>query len=112
MFLSACSKPNVPRTQTSPLTSSEALAIVEERIDDYEKEVKKDFLCEYDGKQCVSENEYHRVRVYTISTEELYDAEGTPYKQSFTHAWLYVDINTGKIYQEQSGTIEVLVPWP
>lgn len=104
LLFTACSRPDMPQ----PLTSDEALSIVEESVKDFEDEL----FCEYNGKQTIADTEYHRIRVYTVSTEWLYDIDGTPYKQGFTYAWLYVDIHTGKIYQEESGKIDVLVPWP
>ena len=124
LLFTACSRPDMPQLLPSdealstaaysqpdmsqPLTSDEALSIVEESVQDCEDEL----FCEYNGKQTIADTEYHRIRVYTVSTEWLYDIDGTPYKQSFTYAWLYVDIHTGKIYQEESGKIDVLVPWP
>ena len=104
LFFTSCSHSNA----SQPLTADEALSIVQERVKDCEDEL----FCEYNGKQSVANDEYHRIRVYTISTKEMYDADGSPYKQSFTYAWLYVDVYTGEIYQEQSGKIGVLVPWP
>ena len=104
LLFTSCTQPD----KSQPLSSSEALSIVEESV----KASEDELFCEYNGKQMIADSEYHRIRVYTKSTEWLYDIDGTPYKQGFTYAWLYVDIHTGEIYQEEGGKIDVLVPWP
>ena len=104
LLFTSCAQPNIPK----PLSASEALSIVEERVKDCEDKL----YCDYEGLLTIADSEYHRIHVYTLSSKWLYDIDGKPYKQMFTYAWLYVDIYTGEIYQEESGKIDVLVPWP
>lgn len=110
LLFTACAQPNIPKL----LSASEALSIVEERVKDCEDKL---LYCDYEGLHTIADRECHRIHVYTLSTKWLYDIDGKPYQQMFTYAWLYVDIYTGEIYQEEihkgeNGRFEVLVPWP
>ena len=110
LLFTACAQPNIPK----PLAASEALSIVEERVKDCED---KQLYCDYEGLHTIADSECHRIHVYALSSKWLYDIDGKPYQQMFTYAWLYVDIYTGEIYQEEihkgeNGRFEVLVPWP
>ena len=111
----------VPTTTTTAkrLTPQEAVAIVKGKLppekasymhvdcEDEEPIVFDEDRASFSGKEC------YYIHVYSLS-EELLDGDQGPYRQMFTYAWLYVDVQTGEVFQDAPSIDdpEPLVPWP
>lgn len=97
---------------TRALSPNEAVELVESALISKEANISENMQVEYDGEIEVAGNDYYRIHVYSTSTMELEDYNGNPYRQTFTYAWLCVDINTGAIYEEEPNAVgDSLVPW-
>lgn len=101
----------VPTTTTTAkrLTPQEAVAIVKGKLP-----AEKAYLyVDHEGKDTFLGKEYYRIHVYSLS-EELLDGDQGPYRQMFTYAWLYVDIQTGEVFQDAPRWDDPvpIVPWP
>ena len=100
--------PPSPANTTAPQTISVDKA--EELIKANLPEYPNPLYTRFEHKESIGQRNYYYFVLYTLSEEQLTGPQG-PYYQQFTYAWIYVDSQTGDLYELDANGKD-LKAWP